>query len=567
MRAGRIPALLAVVLLIGLVIVPAASAAGTILEMGNGNTMGTEMSPSGPKAPTTFTFTQTVTLVTINAYHYDAKGQGPPGTLSLRDQNGKLYGPWYTKGSTGQGGVKNAFWSADINVVLPAGTYTVVDSNPATWSYNAKSNYQGFAGVRYTIAGSSGSSPVGHFMWPTAEAFASAVATSALVGAFGFGGALFGAIVGGFTFIPPRGFQYPDRFGGGPTPYDPGYSAGWGKDSDDGSGSPDAGGGSDYSGGDGGGDGESDPGSTDNGGDNAGSGTAPAPSPSGPMYGDGSANNPFRDGNTLGVKGTDGKFTPYAENAGQPTKIFGDGSVGNPYSNTQQPVNDPPPTPPDAPIPPVQPAVLPQQPIKPTGSAGPVTPPVPVPPAGPVPGPGPVPPVQPPAPPVPPVPPQPPEPPQPPGLTPGQRTALVAEKDRYNQVLTEVQAQLAHRNWLINVGIPNAKRVYTLHIGLRAGTKMAIETGKAITDPKGMAIDKVKEKTGLKEPADYLKEKYFGKDVPVTEIVKDAQAAKKKIDELKGELDTLPSGEELESHIRALKYQIGVVDKKLGGGD
>ncbi len=43
------------------------------------------------------------------------------------------------------GGVKNALWNAAPNVKLPAGTYTVVDSDPGTWSTNDKANGVGFA--------------------------------------------------------------------------------------------------------------------------------------------------------------------------------------------------------------------------------------------------------------------------------------------------------------------------------------------------------------------------------------------------------------------------------------
>ena len=347
MTSWKYPAPLAVALLLALVLVPGIVAAATEQGMDNENVWGIL---SGPTSPTTFTFSQPVTLTHLGTYHYHDKNKVVPlGTLGLRDASGKMYGPWKTTGLEGQGGVKDAFWDATPNVVIPAGTYTVVDSDPRTWSYNKQSNYQGFASVRYLPVGGSGGSSGGssgpHFAWPTAEAFASAVATSALVGAFGFGGALFGAIVGGFTFIPPRGFQYPDRFGGGPTPYDPGYDAGWGDDSDgsgsgsggsdgDGSDAPDAG--------DGGGEGDPGPGpsegsagsdntGTGSGGSGAGSdpgaGGSGSPGGSGPIYGDGSKENPFRD---------------YADpNAPPWAAPFGDGSANNPLSDTQQPVNDP----------------------------------------------------------------------------------------------------------------------------------------------------------------------------------------------------------------------------------
>jgi choice-of-anchor C domain-containing protein len=43
--------------------------------------------------------------------------------------------------------VPNANWIATPNVVIPAGTYTVIDSDPSTWSQNSGSGGQGFAAV------------------------------------------------------------------------------------------------------------------------------------------------------------------------------------------------------------------------------------------------------------------------------------------------------------------------------------------------------------------------------------------------------------------------------------
>jgi hypothetical protein len=43
--------------------------------------------------------------------------------------------------------VPNAYWTVYPNVTLPAGTYTVIDSDPATWSHNAESSNRGFVRV------------------------------------------------------------------------------------------------------------------------------------------------------------------------------------------------------------------------------------------------------------------------------------------------------------------------------------------------------------------------------------------------------------------------------------
>ena len=45
----------------------------------------------------------------------------------------------------GQGGVQNAVWICHPEVDLPAGSYTVLDSGAATWSFNGESGGAGFA--------------------------------------------------------------------------------------------------------------------------------------------------------------------------------------------------------------------------------------------------------------------------------------------------------------------------------------------------------------------------------------------------------------------------------------
>jgi len=68
--------------------------------------------------------------------------------VALRDADGRLYGPWRVAGSPGQGGVPNANWTATPNIKLPAGEYTIIDSEPSTWSQNSQSRGRGMAVVK-----------------------------------------------------------------------------------------------------------------------------------------------------------------------------------------------------------------------------------------------------------------------------------------------------------------------------------------------------------------------------------------------------------------------------------
>ncbi|UWG95885.1 hypothetical protein LPY66_13285 [Dehalobacter sp. DCM] len=105
---------------------------------------------NGPTAPTTFTIDKPHLVTYIRNYHWN-KGRGASlGQIGLKDQNGKVYGPWQASGTQGQGGVPNANWEVFPNIVIPAGTYTVTDSDPASWSANEESGGRGMGQVHAT---------------------------------------------------------------------------------------------------------------------------------------------------------------------------------------------------------------------------------------------------------------------------------------------------------------------------------------------------------------------------------------------------------------------------------
>ncbi|MGB5029780.1 MAG: carboxypeptidase regulatory-like domain-containing protein [Chitinophagaceae bacterium] len=109
----------------------------------NGNIGGVS---SGPPNPTLFTFSRATIITRIENYHYFNGGK-KPGTIGLRSSSGKIYGPWQAYGLIGQGGVQNAYWAVLPNIEVPAGTYTVIDSDPSTWSYNSQSKGCGFTTI------------------------------------------------------------------------------------------------------------------------------------------------------------------------------------------------------------------------------------------------------------------------------------------------------------------------------------------------------------------------------------------------------------------------------------
>jgi hypothetical protein len=116
----------------------------------NGNIGGVE---NDPRQPTTFTLREPRILSLIQNYHWNSARGQTPGNIGLSDAQGRRYGPWSAAGSPGQGGVPNAYWTAKPMVLLPAGTYTVIDSHPASWSHNSQSGYRGFTRVETLAPG------------------------------------------------------------------------------------------------------------------------------------------------------------------------------------------------------------------------------------------------------------------------------------------------------------------------------------------------------------------------------------------------------------------------------
>ncbi|MFZ1262737.1 MAG: hypothetical protein WAT34_04440 [Chitinophagaceae bacterium] len=109
----------------------------------NGNIYGVT---NGPSSPTRFILNKATFISRIEDYHYFNNGR-LPGTIALVNAKGQQFGPWYATGTNGQGGVQNAYWVVRPNMTLPAGTYTVIDSDPATWSTNGQSANKGFTTV------------------------------------------------------------------------------------------------------------------------------------------------------------------------------------------------------------------------------------------------------------------------------------------------------------------------------------------------------------------------------------------------------------------------------------
>lgn len=114
----------------------------------NGNIYGVDSNPkSVPSAPTVFAVARPAFITHLETYHYFNNGVRP-GKITLRHGDGTVYGPWQAHGRAGQGKVSDAYWDAEPNIEIKPGSYTVIDSHPKTWSFNAGSGGAGFVIIK-----------------------------------------------------------------------------------------------------------------------------------------------------------------------------------------------------------------------------------------------------------------------------------------------------------------------------------------------------------------------------------------------------------------------------------
>jgi hypothetical protein len=117
---------------------------------------------SNPPQITTFTLAQTSFITRVWTYHYNATIGASKPTVSFKNtKTGAIFGPWAQTGHKSYASAAGAtandpgnipgppdnYWAAYPAMALPAGTYQVVDSVPATWSYTSDLGNRGVAWV------------------------------------------------------------------------------------------------------------------------------------------------------------------------------------------------------------------------------------------------------------------------------------------------------------------------------------------------------------------------------------------------------------------------------------
>lgn len=120
-------------LMFAILLLPAQPLVAESLVFDNGTAVPVE---SVPLKPTVFTLEERSTVTRIQTFHWNA-GQGArPGSIALQSRDAGLLGPWKARGVPDGQGTENAYWEVAPGVVLEPGTYTVLDSDPGSWSRN-----------------------------------------------------------------------------------------------------------------------------------------------------------------------------------------------------------------------------------------------------------------------------------------------------------------------------------------------------------------------------------------------------------------------------------------------
>lgn len=97
--------------------------------------------------PFTFTIKSARRVREIWSYHWNNEKGKAGGTITIKGTSGETQYK-VTRTAPGQGGVPNAYWIADTDFVIQPGTYTFIDSDPASWAQNAENDGKGMGWIK-----------------------------------------------------------------------------------------------------------------------------------------------------------------------------------------------------------------------------------------------------------------------------------------------------------------------------------------------------------------------------------------------------------------------------------
>ena len=96
---------------------------------------------TGANAPAAFTIDTAWRVTEIQTTHWNNGKGATPGAIGLEAADGARYGPWPATGIAAHGAktgdVSNALWVVKLDLDLPSGAYTILDSDSESWSRDA----------------------------------------------------------------------------------------------------------------------------------------------------------------------------------------------------------------------------------------------------------------------------------------------------------------------------------------------------------------------------------------------------------------------------------------------
>jgi len=134
---------------------PVPSATSAPLSGGGGNQVASNVFSNfsvgtyfnDPSCQPSFNLSSPLRLAGVVNYH--STSSTGPVDISLKSDSGQTFGPWSASGGSVTASSGARTWSArPANVVLPAGRYTIEDSNNSTWLFNSSSGGCGISIVQ-----------------------------------------------------------------------------------------------------------------------------------------------------------------------------------------------------------------------------------------------------------------------------------------------------------------------------------------------------------------------------------------------------------------------------------
>jgi hypothetical protein len=102
---------------------------------------------NNPDKASKFELDEPHVITLVRTTHWNGGRGAPPGRIGLQCRDGKIHGPWPAVGVADKQGRPNIHWEVRPNITLGATACSILDSDPATWSYAEDTRKRGLTRV------------------------------------------------------------------------------------------------------------------------------------------------------------------------------------------------------------------------------------------------------------------------------------------------------------------------------------------------------------------------------------------------------------------------------------